>query len=156
RSGSRSLRDPSARRLDVRARGNDRDPVVLRGRHLRRHTRPPGWKSARYFQGQRRQHRLREPNGPHALGNRDRIPTHDPSRRRTHGAERGVRAPMTETSHRAPIPRWTRLLLLASILLISGCATVQPWERDELSDPIMMFDENPLDVKAKQHHLDYR
>lgn len=56
----------------------------------------------------------------------------------------------------AAVGGWTRALLLALVCLVSGCAAVQPWERDQLSDPIMMFDENPLDVKAKQHHLDYR
>ena len=41
---------------------------------------------------------------------------------------------------------------LASLLL-SGCTTVQPWERERLSDPNMMFDENPLDKGAQLHFL---
>lgn len=44
------------------------------------------------------------------------------------------------------------LLLLA----LSSCATVQPWQRGELADPIMIFDENPIDAGIKEHHLDYR
>ena len=40
---------------------------------------------------------------------------------------------------------------LASV--IGGCATVQPWERERLSDPYMMFDENPMDKGAQLHFL---
>lgn len=38
-------------------------------------------------------------------------------------------------------------------LILSGCAVVQPWERERLSDPNMMFDENPLDKGAQLHFL---
>jgi hypothetical protein len=55
-----------------------------------------------------------------------------------------------------PAGMWSWMLLLAAPFCASGCVAVQPWERDQLSDPIMTFDENPLDAKAKQHHLDYR
>ena len=82
------------------------------------------------------------------------------SRHAPRGAETRARGIPTRLGvlpiHHALIHRWTRALLLGSMFLVSGCAAVQPWERDQLSDPIMMFDENPLDVKAKQHHLDYR
>ncbi|MEZ4655482.1 MAG: DUF4266 domain-containing protein [Candidatus Eisenbacteria bacterium] len=47
---------------------------------------------------------------------------------------------------------WTTVLACSGW----GCATVRPWERDQLSDPIMMFDENPIDAGFDQHHLDYR
>jgi hypothetical protein len=38
-------------------------------------------------------------------------------------------------------------------LILNGCAVVQPWERERLSDPNMMFDENPLDKGAQLHFL---
>ncbi len=38
----------------------------------------------------------------------------------------------------------------------SSCVVVQPWERGELADPIMIFDENPIDAGASEHHIDYR
>lgn len=50
----------------------------------------------------------------------------------------------------------TFLLLTTLLLLLSGCAAVQPWERETLSDPIMIFDENPIDSGIKEHYLDYR
>ncbi len=40
--------------------------------------------------------------------------------------------------------------------LLTGCATVQPWERDVLSDPIMIFDENPIEKGHLEHHHVYR
>ena len=48
------------------------------------------------------------------------------------------------------------LLLLAAALLLSGCATVKPWEKEGLSDPIMIIDENPINAGIKEHYLDYR
>jgi len=52
------------------------------------------------------------------------------------------------------------LLYLAAFALIavglSGCVTVQPWERGILSDRMMIFDENPLQKGILEHHLDYR
>ncbi len=41
-------------------------------------------------------------------------------------------------------------------LLLSGCATVHPWQRESLSDPIMIMDENPIDSGIRQHYIDYR
>lgn len=50
-----------------------------------------------------------------------------------------------------------KLIILALFLLfLTSCATVQPWERGELSDPIMIFDENPIDAGINEHHIDYR
>jgi hypothetical protein len=49
--------------------------------------------------------------------------------------------------------------LLCGLLLLSmlaGCARVQPWQREDLSDPIMIFDENPIEKGIKEHPLDYR
>jgi hypothetical protein len=46
------------------------------------------------------------------------------------------------------------LIFLGGIALaLNGCTTVQPWERERLSDPNMMFDENPLDKGADLHFL---
>jgi Domain of unknown function (DUF4266) len=48
------------------------------------------------------------------------------------------------------------LLFLAATSLIYGCATVKPWEKESLSDPIMIIDENPINAGIKEHFLDYR
>jgi len=45
------------------------------------------------------------------------------------------------------------LLVLIVSALLWGCATVQPWERERLSDPNMMFDQNPLDKGSQLHFL---
>ncbi len=37
-------------------------------------------------------------------------------------------------------------------LFLCGCAAVEPWEREHLSDPILMFDANgDRDALMKQH-----
>jgi Domain of unknown function (DUF4266) len=48
------------------------------------------------------------------------------------------------------------LFLLSASLLLFGCATVKPWEKESLSDPIMIIDENPINAGIKEHFLDYR
>jgi hypothetical protein len=51
------------------------------------------------------------------------------------------------------------IFLMFCLLLLSvggGCARVQPWQREDLSDPIMIFDENPIEKGIKEHPLDYR
>lgn len=48
------------------------------------------------------------------------------------------------------------VLLWLLAMAVSGCATVQPWEKGELADPIMIFDENPIDAGINEHYLDYR
>lgn len=48
------------------------------------------------------------------------------------------------------------VLGLAAVLLLSGCVTVQPWERESHADPIMIFDENPIEVGIQEHPIDYR
>ena len=42
------------------------------------------------------------------------------------------------------------------MVLFGGCARVQPWQRERLADPIMIFDSNPIEEGIKEHHLDYR
>jgi hypothetical protein len=49
---------------------------------------------------------------------------------------------------------WMLALLLP--LVFGGCAAVQPWQRENLSDPIMIFDENPIEKGIREHPLDYR
>ena len=48
------------------------------------------------------------------------------------------------------------LLLIITTIALSGCATVKPWEREDLADPIMIIDENPIDAGMKEHFIDYR
>jgi Domain of unknown function (DUF4266) len=48
------------------------------------------------------------------------------------------------------------LLLIGAASLLYGCATVKPWEKESLSDPIMIIDENPINAGIKEHFLDYR
>lgn len=52
--------------------------------------------------------------------------------------------------------RWIYLVLSIVMVLLSSCAVVQPWEREGLSDPIMIIDENPIEVGIKEHFIDYR
>ena len=52
--------------------------------------------------------------------------------------------------------RWIFVLMLFSVFLLSGCVTVRPWEREQLADPIMIIDENPIDAGIKEHFIDYR
>ncbi len=46
--------------------------------------------------------------------------------------------------------------LLFTMPLLQSCVVVQPWERETLSDPIMIFDENSIDKGIQEHHIDYR
>lgn len=48
------------------------------------------------------------------------------------------------------------VLLFCSALLLCGCATVKPWEKEGLADPIMIIDENPINAGIKEHFIDYR
>lgn len=48
------------------------------------------------------------------------------------------------------------LLFLICLMFLSSCVTVKPWERGDLADPIMIFDENPIDAGINEHHIDYR
>jgi hypothetical protein len=46
------------------------------------------------------------------------------------------------------------LFILISSVMISGCQTVQPWERERLSNPNMIFDEDPV-LKGIENHFIY-
>jgi hypothetical protein len=43
------------------------------------------------------------------------------------------------------------MMLALVALTLSGCATVQPWERDVLARPEMSLDTNPLDAAIDDH-----
>ena len=47
-------------------------------------------------------------------------------------------------------------LILLIFITTSGCAVVQPWERERLADPNMMFDENPIQKGIKEHYINIR
>ncbi len=52
-----------------------------------------------------------------------------------------------------------KIRILIFVLLIGlcvGCSTVQPWERESLSSPIMIFDKNPIEKGIKIHHIEFR
>lgn len=48
------------------------------------------------------------------------------------------------------------LIILIIFLTLSGCAVVQPWERERLSDPNMMFDDDPIQKGVKEHYINIR
>jgi len=45
------------------------------------------------------------------------------------------------------------LIIFFVLVYLTGCAVVQPMERGRLSDPNMIFDENPLDKGIQEHFL---
>ncbi|MFI5144911.1 MAG: DUF4266 domain-containing protein [Ignavibacteria bacterium] len=46
------------------------------------------------------------------------------------------------------------LFIIISSVLVSGCQTVQPWERERLSNPNMIFDDDPV-LKGIENHFLY-
>ena len=44
-----------------------------------------------------------------------------------------------------------KMPLCLVLLALSGCATVQPWERDVLARPEMSLDNAPLDAAIDDH-----
>ena len=52
--------------------------------------------------------------------------------------------------------KYILILIIPILLTISGCAVVQPWERERLADPNMMFDENPIQKGMKEHYINIR
>jgi hypothetical protein len=42
------------------------------------------------------------------------------------------------------LKRIARLLAVAALLLVAGCATVQPWDRDLLAEKKMSFNPSPM------------
>lgn len=50
----------------------------------------------------------------------------------------------------------TILLVLGAAALISGCAAVEPWEREHLADEIMRFDDAKEQRSVREHFLGTR
>jgi hypothetical protein len=48
------------------------------------------------------------------------------------------------------------IVLLLLSLFMTGCAVVQQYERGRLSDPNMIFDENPLQKGIREHYINIR
>ena len=48
-------------------------------------------------------------------------------------------------------PRLTVIAAMASVTLLSACATVQPWERGNLAKPVMAPDPSPLQSSLRVH-----
>lgn len=48
------------------------------------------------------------------------------------------------------------LLLAAVLLLVAGCATVRPEEKEFLADPAMSFSSGGMTARHEQHVLDNR
>jgi hypothetical protein len=48
------------------------------------------------------------------------------------------------------------LIIFLLLIILSGCAVVQPWERERLADPNMMFDDNPIKKGIKEHYINIR
>jgi hypothetical protein len=56
-------------------------------------------------------------------------------------------------------PRMRRrvlFVLAVGAALSAGCARVQPWQRERLAEPIMIFDKDAIEKGIREHHLDYR
>jgi hypothetical protein len=54
------------------------------------------------------------------------------------------------------IRRMAVLALSLAAVLSAGCARVQPWQRERLAEPIMIFDKDAIEKGIREHHLDYR
>lgn len=48
------------------------------------------------------------------------------------------------------------LVAIVFLFFISGCVVVQPYERERLADPNMIFDENPIQKGIKDHYINIR
>jgi hypothetical protein len=48
------------------------------------------------------------------------------------------------------------IIMFFVLLLVTGCAVVQPWERERLADPNMIFDENPIQKGVQDHYINIR
>lgn len=50
---------------------------------------------------------------------------------------------------------YKKKIILICLLIIGfdGCAVVQPWERERLANPDMMFEENPLLKGMEEHYI---
>ncbi len=46
---------------------------------------------------------------------------------------------------------WVLSALMLMVLLMSGCETVKPWQREALADPIMQPGRNPISAAQLEH-----
>ncbi|MBI3584866.1 MAG: DUF4266 domain-containing protein [Nitrospinae bacterium] len=44
-------------------------------------------------------------------------------------------------------------LMIFILAFFSGCAVVNPWEREHLADPVMQFDYNKEEKAVREHFL---
>ena len=58
---------------------------------------------------------------------------------------------MTSPHRLAACPKGRLPVVLLLIPLIGGCATVKPWQRETLADPIMQPGRNPLAAGQLDH-----
>ena len=58
-----------------------------------------------------------------------------------------------DTSMKKNIRNLLFLMFTLAAIYFSGCAVVQPIDRERLSDPNMIFDENPIEKGVQNHYL---
>jgi|DewCreStandDraft_5_1066085.scaffolds.fasta_scaffold81307_2 hypothetical protein len=46
--------------------------------------------------------------------------------------------------------------LLTLGIFVTSCVTVQPWERGNLSKPIMIFDKDPIKKGILLHYIEFK
>jgi len=66
---------------------------------------------------------------------------------------------LTASSNKKRIPLTGRVIFILIVLILpglSGCAVVQPWEREYLADPIMQFDYCREEKAVREHFLSTR
>jgi hypothetical protein len=69
-----------------------------------------------------------------------------------------------DASQAPAVPRNFRLVIACSLLtvpfLLTGCGNIEPWvkpyERQQLADPIMLFDANPVSTAYMDHVFEAR
>lgn len=50
----------------------------------------------------------------------------------------------------------TLLTLIILGVFVTSCVTVQPWERGNLSKPIMIFDKDPIKKGILLHYIEFK
>ena len=57
----------------------------------------------------------------------------------------------------SPLTRfWVLAVCLPALFIVTGCATVQPWQRGRLADPEMIFDADGSSVSYTAHWQEAR
>jgi len=60
-------------------------------------------------------------------------------------------AQTAHTTIRKIRPRWVLAAMMLFLPLAGGCATVKPWQRETLADPIMQPGRNPMAAAQLDH-----